>query len=178
MEHTWPLDVFQVTKAVRLLMCGRSGTGYDAIAVCMYPIYFLPRICRKTSLIVQLMSEWKWYQSTTSLPQQQLPPLFIYCYNATKPSIRSRDEAINVKFHRGAITVQDIKGLHRQYGKRHHLCIIYDDTLNLMKDLSKDQKAEFVGLFSELSRHLNIRFVVARIQEVQTAENMSLLFSV
>ena len=29
-----------------------------------------------------------------------------------------------------------------------------------MKDLSKEQKAEFVGLFSELSRHLNIRSVV------------------
>ena len=94
------------------------------------------------------MQEWTRYQSPT-----MLPPLFFFCYNTTKPRVTG----LPVKFHHGPLTVKDIKALHQQYGKRHHVCIIYDDTLNLMKQLPREQKEAYVGLFSELSRHLNIR---------------------
>ena len=93
------------------------------------------------------MQDWTRFASP-----DMLPPMFFYCYNTTKPNVSGP-----VKFHHGPLTVKDIKALHQRYGKTHHLCIIYDDTLNLMKQLPREQKDAYVGLFSELSRHLNIR---------------------
>ena len=87
-----------------------------------------------------------------------LPPLFIFCYNAKPP--RELASMPYVMMHQGPIKVEDLKGLHAEYGKDHHLVCINDDSLNQLRDLSKEEERQMAGLFIEGSRHDNISVIV------------------
>ena len=90
----------------------------------------------------------EWDQFTTI----KEPPLFVFCFNAKAPDL----DLPNVIFHQGLTPVSLIKQL-KSKNPDHHITIIYDDLYGLLDTTNKDEKLSQIGLFCELSRHLQIR---------------------
>lgn len=82
-------------------------------------------------------------------------PLLIYCYNATAPRGLLLTDLV---LHQGLVGTNTVVELVKQNPGR-HVIVVFDDILSLLDSIDAREKHQLITLFSELSRHLDIRWV-------------------